>query len=198
MNSDATTRDRIIEAGLKVFSEKGYLGATTQKIARCAGVAEVTLFRQFSSKEKLFEEVINRYSFLPALKGLLPDLKDMPYRDALLVIAEEFLKILRQRRDLLRIILGELHRSERLSEISRQFTGEMFKTLALYFREMQAAEKLRSFDAEYAARAFLGMFYAFFIREEFLSGKKIRKAGLNKAVKEFIDIFALGTLKREY
>ena len=66
------TRDRILDAALKLFSQKGFLGATTRGIARDAGVAEVTLFRHFGSKEKLFEEVIRGYSFLPAMKGILP------------------------------------------------------------------------------------------------------------------------------
>ncbi len=62
------TKDRILKTGLKLFSKKGYLGATTKEIAKTAGIAEITLFRHFSSKERLFEEVINAYSFLPAKK----------------------------------------------------------------------------------------------------------------------------------
>jgi AcrR family transcriptional regulator len=66
------TREKILEAVLKLFSMKGYLGATTTEIAEKAGIAELTLFRHFTSKDKLFEEVMSVYSFLPALKGLLP------------------------------------------------------------------------------------------------------------------------------
>ncbi len=183
-----------MEAGLKVFSGKGYLGATTREIAGEAGVAEVTLFRHFSSKERLFEEMVNRYSFLPALKGLLPELQETEYPSALRVIAERLLEILTERRDLLRIMLGEMPRSVRLRRISHQFTGEMFKTLAAYFRALQEKGALRDFNAEFAARAFLGMFFSFFIREELLAGKKIRKADLDRAVEAFSDIFARGTI----
>jgi AcrR family transcriptional regulator len=59
----------ILDAALRLFSQKGFLGATTRQIAREAGVAEVTLFRRFGSKEELFAEVIRGYSFLPAMKG---------------------------------------------------------------------------------------------------------------------------------
>ena len=48
------TRDKILEAALFLFSKKGYLGATTKEIAKEAGIAELTLFRHFASKEKLF------------------------------------------------------------------------------------------------------------------------------------------------
>ena len=89
-----STRSKILETALRLFSQRGYLGATTKEIAKEAGIAEVTLFRHFSSKERLFEEVLNTYSFLPALKGLLPEIVKIPYEDALIVIAKKFLETL--------------------------------------------------------------------------------------------------------
>jgi AcrR family transcriptional regulator len=198
MKRKEATKDRILESGLEVFSGKGYIGATTREIASGAGVAEVTLFRHFSSKERLFEEVVNRYSFLPALKGLLPELRKMDYRDALPAIALRFLEILEQRRELLRIVLGEMHRSPKLREISRHFTGEMFKTLASYFKDLQERGILRTFNAESAARAFFGMFFSYFIREGVIGGKKIRKADLKAIAGEYSDIFARGTVKERF
>lgn len=49
-----STKDLIIEAGLKVFSEKGYKSATTLEISKTAGVSEMTLFRHFETKHNLF------------------------------------------------------------------------------------------------------------------------------------------------
>jgi len=69
------TRETILAAALRLFSQRGFLGATTRRIAGEAGVAEVTLFRHFGSKEKLFGEVIRVYSFLPTRKGSFPGWK---------------------------------------------------------------------------------------------------------------------------
>ncbi|MGG5253634.1 TetR/AcrR family transcriptional regulator [Neobacillus sp. SM06] len=52
--------DQIIEAAMNVFMKKGFLQATTQEIAREADVAEVTLYRKFSTKQNLFETVIKK------------------------------------------------------------------------------------------------------------------------------------------
>ena len=52
------TSRKIIEAGIIVFTEKGYLGSSTKEIAKTADVAEMTLFRKFGSKQNLFEEMI--------------------------------------------------------------------------------------------------------------------------------------------
>jgi len=54
------TRDLILEASLKVFSIKGYASATTLEIAKEAGVAEMTLFRQFQTKNNLFIETVKQ------------------------------------------------------------------------------------------------------------------------------------------
>ena len=48
----------LLDATLKLISEKGYLGSTTREIAQEAGVTELTLFRHFGTKEKLFEALL--------------------------------------------------------------------------------------------------------------------------------------------
>jgi len=54
--SDA--RERILDAALNLFSENGFHATTTRKIAQEADVNEVTLFRHFSSKMDLFQEIL--------------------------------------------------------------------------------------------------------------------------------------------
>lgn len=53
------TKEKIIRAGLKIFSEKGYERATTRAIAAEAGVNEVTLFRIFQNKKNILRAVIS-------------------------------------------------------------------------------------------------------------------------------------------
>jgi AcrR family transcriptional regulator len=51
-------RTKILEAALQVFAETGYRGATTRRIAQIADVNEVTLFRQFGSKDDLLRSAM--------------------------------------------------------------------------------------------------------------------------------------------
>jgi len=189
------TRDKILEAGLKLFSKKGFLGATTKEIAKKAGVAELTLFRHFSTKERLFEEMINTYSFLPALRGLIPELKGLEYEDALRLIAVRFLDRLYERRDLIGLMHSEKHLyPAKVKEIYHNFIDEMFRTLASYFRDLQGRGILRDFDPELGARAFLGMFFSFFNAREFLMKKDTARDDTDKVVREFVEIFVRGTI----
>jgi len=52
------TEEKIINSSLKVFSERGYVGATTVLIAEESGFTEKTLYRRFKSKKNLFNTVI--------------------------------------------------------------------------------------------------------------------------------------------
>jgi AcrR family transcriptional regulator len=54
-----TAKEKLIRAAVKVFSEKGFSGASTREIARRARVNPVTLFRIFASKEQLHAAVID-------------------------------------------------------------------------------------------------------------------------------------------
>ena len=52
------TEEKIIEASIKVFTDLGYLGASTRLISETANISEMTLFRKFKSKQNLFESTI--------------------------------------------------------------------------------------------------------------------------------------------
>jgi AcrR family transcriptional regulator len=193
--SAETTRDKILEASLKLFSQKGFLGATTREIAREAGVAEVTLFRHFPSKEALFEEVIRRYSFLPALKGILPGLERAGYEEAILEIARRFLERLEERKDLIRIMLAERHHyPSQVKGIVRGFLGEMIRMLADYFRQLQARGILRDFDPDVGAKAFLGSLFAYVNFLGFFLGTSGRGGHDDRFAEEFVKLFIEGTI----
>lgn len=190
------TRKKILKAALKLFSREGYIGATTRDIAKEAGIAEVTLFRYFPSKEKLLEEVLKSYSFLPALKGIMPDIKRMQYEDALAVIAKRFLETLTLRKDMIRIMQSEIHRyPQKIHKLYNSFLNELFTTLASYFEEMQKKGILKNFDTLLGGRAFLGMFFSYFNARELMMLKKYRVDDTAMVIKEYVKIFTAGTLK---
>lgn len=47
-------RERILDAALRVFAERGFHGATTRELAKAAGVSEALMFRHFPTKEDLY------------------------------------------------------------------------------------------------------------------------------------------------
>lgn len=55
-------RQQILAAASTVFGERGYVGGTTDAIAREAGVSQAYVVRMFGSKENLFREAAGRAS----------------------------------------------------------------------------------------------------------------------------------------
>lgn len=51
------TRQKLLRAALELYTTAGFRGTTTPEIALRAGVAEGTIYRHFSSKEDLLNEV---------------------------------------------------------------------------------------------------------------------------------------------
>ncbi len=58
----AITRRNLLKAGLAVFSERGYTGATLQDIAVRAGLTRGAIYWHFGSKAELYAALIDEYS----------------------------------------------------------------------------------------------------------------------------------------
>jgi len=193
-----TTKQRLLDATLKLISEKGYLGSTTREIAQEAGVTELTLFRHFGTKEKLFEALLRTHTFLPRLKELLPELDGLSYGDSLRLIATRFLLSLKERKSLVKIMYSEVTTyPEKIKKLYNKFADDLRSTLASYFRGLQKKGLLRTVSPELAAQLFLGMLFSYFRSEEIMRAGGMKKQTMEKNIKEFVDIFMFGTMKRE-
>jgi AcrR family transcriptional regulator len=52
-NKPKTRKDRIMDAALRIFAEKGFQNATITEISKEAGVSEATIYEYFGTKEDL-------------------------------------------------------------------------------------------------------------------------------------------------
>jgi len=59
-HSAAERRDDVLDAALLEFADHGYEGASTEDIARRAGISQPYLFRLFGTKKELFKATIAR------------------------------------------------------------------------------------------------------------------------------------------
>jgi len=56
----AARRDEVLDAALVEFAERGYEGASTEDIARRAGISQPYLFRLFGTKKELYKASVSR------------------------------------------------------------------------------------------------------------------------------------------
>jgi AcrR family transcriptional regulator len=52
------TRERVLSAARRLFTERGYEGATIRDIAQAAGMSTGAVFASFSDKSELFDEIL--------------------------------------------------------------------------------------------------------------------------------------------
>jgi len=196
MTKKTDTKKRLLEATLKLISEKGYMGATTREIAQEAGVTELTLFRNFGSKERLFKELLGSYTFLPRLKELLPELDGLASREALELIATRFLLTLKERKSMVKIMYSEYTTyPENIREVYNKFVLEMRTTLAAFFAGLQKRGVLRkNISPAMTARMFLWILFSYFRSEEIMQSSGMKKTAMEKNIREMIDIFMSGTV----
>lgn len=105
----SSTRARLIKAALELFSSQGVTETTTKAIAELAQVNEVTLFRQFGSKQGLLLAVIEDSAVFTDLgESLSRQLSQTNHIDeALKNYARDRLQALQQIPELLRSVVGE-------------------------------------------------------------------------------------------
>ncbi len=184
-----------MKATLKLISEKGYVGATTREIAQEAGVTELTLFRHFKSKERLFEELLKGYTFLPRLKELMPELEGHSCEDALELIAIRFLISLKERKSMVKIMYSEVTTyPDKIRDVYNKFIDEMRITLAQFIEGQQNSGALRKdLSPEMAAQMFLWVLISYFRSEEIMKPTGWRKGVMEKNVREIVEIYMHGT-----
>lgn len=71
-----TTKDRIVEEALHLFSMNGYDGVSVKDIANAVGIKDSSLYKHFSSKKKIFDTIIDAMS--EKMNAMTDELK-LPY-----------------------------------------------------------------------------------------------------------------------
>jgi AcrR family transcriptional regulator len=103
-------RKLLLAAAARVFARDGLDGATTRAISREAGVNEVTLFRQFGTKEHLIEAVVGSAFGRTGGPAAGTERGGRSLRDDLVSFGRRYEALLRANLPLIRTMIGEIHR----------------------------------------------------------------------------------------
>lgn len=112
---------KIMEASIKLFSEKGFHAASTNEIAKEAGVAEGTIYRYFKTKKDILVSLVAPMVLRFAAPYLLKDMKtimqeDLPIEEAFKKLYKNRLMIIEKNWDRLRLIIQEVQFNPELRE----------------------------------------------------------------------------------
>jgi AcrR family transcriptional regulator len=152
-------RDEILAAAACVFGQHGFRGSTTRRIADAAGVNEITLFRQFGSKEALIREAMQHMTQSVGLTAL-PEVPVEPEGE-LTAWSESFMQHLRLRSAMIRKTMGEIEERPEMSESASYVPRRASNELCLYLTELKRqGTATEDFDPKTAAAMLMGSIFA--------------------------------------
>ncbi|HEX3434932.1 MAG TPA: TetR/AcrR family transcriptional regulator [Solirubrobacteraceae bacterium] len=143
MSTSSTTRERIIDQAMHLFSQQGYAATSIAKIEAAAGLSAGAggLYHHFDSKEAVLAAGIERHlarlDALREIRRLLPPLGDL--KAELTLVARYILAELDSESELLRILIVEArNRPQLLKSAVDQLVNSTFTGFATWIGERAA------------------------------------------------------------
>ena len=101
------TRKQILDASLRLFSERGFARTSVRDIAQAAGITDAAIYYHFASKRDLLEALFEERGILPALNRLEHVEVTEPPREALVALALFAFDLMDGNRDFLKVVFVE-------------------------------------------------------------------------------------------
>ncbi len=190
------TRDKILEAAIRLFAEMGFNGTTTKEIAGKAGVNEALIFRYFSTKKELYSAIIEKkISEEPGVVefplGACRETKD----DWLIFksIGMRMFECVEKDPTFIRLLHFSALEGHELSDMFfESYVQHQRKILSDYIEERIFEGAFKDVDPLLAGRAFIGMLINYIIAQELFGEKKKKKIKKEDVVETFVEIFLEG------
>lgn len=121
------TREQILDASLRLFSEKGFARTSVRDIAQATGITDAAIYYHFASKRDLFEALIEERGFTAALESLEKAEINLGPREAIPALAERALAFIYANRDLMKVLMVEAMADDPVATDEYQVLCERWK-----------------------------------------------------------------------
>lgn len=137
------TREKILNSAVEIFSQKGFQASTIREIARLAGVNDLTVYRHFESKEKLFAEMFQRHTLLSEISSLVVRGVNDDFAHDLRSLIIAFLTIFKKELPVIRLLLMEAEKMSECKKYAAMFTENIIEQLTQFLRYYQQTNQIR-------------------------------------------------------
>lgn len=196
---------KILQSAIKVFSEKGFSAATTNEIAKDAGIAEGTIFRYFKTKKDILRgiliQTINLMSGKLVMESVEKILLNSDGKDLRTVLKEllyDRMKLIDSVFPMARIIITEaLFHDDVREAIYQNIVTRAMDAFKLFHRQMVEKGMIRSdVEPDVMLRSILGNI-AVFITQKKLFGDRFVIDDLDREFEKVLDVILYGIAKSE-
>ena len=184
-------REKILDASLRAFNQKGFASTSVAEIAAAAGIAKGTVYLYFRSKEDILNEILSERSFKPLLANAIE--KGRPLEVTLRNIAEAYFQFMEEYVPILRLVLTDTQRfPEQAQRVVREVMLKGTDSLAEFFVALARTGEIRPLENPLlTARAFLSMFTTYVLTQQVFNGQAVapidRQTWMDEAIQVFMD-----------
>ncbi|MGE4282233.1 MAG: TetR/AcrR family transcriptional regulator [Clostridia bacterium] len=203
LNSDienlSEKEKKILNAACKIFSEKGFSAATTNEIAKEAGIAEGTIFRYFRTKKDILRGLFIQIANLVADKIALPPIErillDKTQKDAREIIRElvvDRIKLVDHYFPMFKVMMSEvLFHDDIRSILVEKIINRVLPALDDFYLRKVEEGQFRPIKTHVVLRAFVGNIMML-IAQKNVFGNKLPVYDLDEEIESLIDILLFG------
>lgn len=158
-------KEKLIEAGEKLFAQKGLTGVSIRELSQAAGTNSALISYYFGGKEGLYSSILET-QFLPMVMMLdsMAELKASP-KEKIISYAKCVARIHRKSPFLTKFLMGELTNPSRFFEIIvRKYIERVYRFLTETLKEgIERGEFRPDIDVNAASLTLAGMMNFYFI-----------------------------------
>jgi AcrR family transcriptional regulator len=159
--------DEIMEVALDLFANKGYTSVSTRELAQAAGITEMTLFRRFESKKKLFIRCVFKEKdvedFLPSIDAIPAD----DPREAFRLLADSLASSFSRQGRLTKVFSScpEVN-DEEFRDLARERLVNFQATIGRFLRRLDDTRQTSAMDVDIVAITLVAQISGFFFLKE--------------------------------
>ena len=185
------TKRKIFEASMKLFAEKGYDATSIEEITATVGVAKGTLYYHFSSKEEIFQFLVEEGVKLLKNSIIIKTSKLENAIDKIRAVVLIEIKVLSKYENFMSIILSQIWGNDARNKMCRDYVFEYIKMIEDIVKEGINNGEIIEWDANLIASGIFGFICSIMITKL----RSHEQIDIPKLYKEIDNIF-LKKLKR--
>lgn len=151
------TKRKIFETSMKLFAEKGYDATSIEEITATVGVAKGTLYYHFSSKEEIFNFLVEEGMKLLQNSIDIKTAKLTSYIDKIKAVVLIQIKIVVKYENLITILLSQIYGKEARNQICQKHIYGYINTIEQIVKEGIEAGEIKKGDPQVMATEIYGL-----------------------------------------
>jgi AcrR family transcriptional regulator len=194
-------KHQILIIAIKLFSQNGFRGTTTKKIAEEAGVSEAMIFRHFDGKDELYHAILDHKACEGGKAKPLAIINEViKIKDDFEVFYQLALHALNRHKEDPEFMRLLLHSALEGHELADMFISEdivpLYEVLSFYISQRQREGAFRDINPKLVVRAFVGMMIHHSLNNLLWDKQgRLLKISNEEAAKGFVEILLNGIKK---